>query len=45
MKTNSADLLILYMIIDPGIDRLETFKRILKRYPGQKTIIAIRRSI
>jgi len=22
MKTNSADLLILYMIIDPGIDNL-----------------------
>ncbi len=40
MKTNSADLLILDMIMDPGIDGLETFKRILKRYPGQKAIIA-----
>jgi two-component system, cell cycle sensor histidine kinase and response regulator CckA len=41
MKTNSADLLILDMIMDPGIDGLETFKKILKRYPGQKAIIAI----
>jgi CheY-like chemotaxis protein len=40
MKTSSADLLILDMIMDPGIDGLETFKRILKRYPGQKAIIA-----
>ncbi len=40
MKTSSADLLILDMIMDPGIDGLETFKRILKSYPGQKAIIA-----
>ena len=39
MKTNSADLLVLDMIMDPGIDGLETYKRILKHHPGQKAII------
>jgi two-component system, cell cycle sensor histidine kinase and response regulator CckA len=40
MKGNSADLLFLDMIMDPGIDGLETFKRILELHPGQKAIIA-----
>ena len=40
MKDNSVDLLILDMIMDPGIDGLETFKRILEFRPGQKAIIA-----
>ena len=40
MKTNSADLLILDMIMDPGIDGLQTYKDILKLHPGQKAIIA-----
>ena len=40
MKNNSADLLILDMIMDPGIDGLETYKRILEFHPGQKAIIA-----
>ncbi len=40
MKTHSADLLILDMIMDPGIDGLETYKKILKLHPGQKAIIA-----
>jgi len=39
MKENSADLLILDMIMDPGIDGLETYKRILEFHPGQKAII------
>jgi len=39
MKTNSADLLVLDMIMDPGIDGLETYKRILKLHPHQKAII------
>jgi len=39
MKSNSADLLVLDMIMDPGIDGLETYKRILKLHPGQKAII------
>ena len=40
MKGNSADLLVLDMIMDPGIDGLETYKRILELHPGQKAIIA-----
>jgi CheY-like chemotaxis protein len=37
---HSADLIVLDMIMDPGIDGLETFKRILKLHPGQRSIIA-----
>jgi CheY-like chemotaxis protein len=40
MKDNSVDLLVLDMIMDPGIDGLETYKRILDMHPGQKAIIA-----
>jgi PAS domain S-box-containing protein len=40
MKDNPTDLLLLDMIMDPGIDGLETYKRILDLYPGQKAIIA-----
>jgi PAS domain S-box-containing protein len=40
LKNHSADLLILDMIMDPGIDGLDTYKRILKIHPGQKAIIA-----
>ena len=32
--------LILDMIMDPGIDGLETYKRILELHPKQKAIIA-----
>jgi CheY-like chemotaxis protein len=39
IKDNSADLLVLDMIMDPGIDGLETYKRIHKLCPGQKAII------
>ena len=40
LKTSSVDLLLLDMIMDPGIDGLETYKRILKIHPGQKALIA-----
>ncbi len=40
LKNHSADLLILDMIMDPGIDGLETYRRISKLHPGQKAIIA-----
>jgi PAS domain S-box-containing protein len=39
MKNYKADLLVLDMIMDPGIDGLETYKRILKLHPDQKAII------
>jgi len=40
MKDNSADLLVLDMIMDPGIDGLDAYKKILELHPGQKAIIA-----
>ena len=40
MKEQSFDLVILDMIMDPGMDGLETFKQILQTTPDQKTIIA-----
>jgi PAS domain S-box-containing protein len=40
LKTNSADLLVLDMIMDPGMDGLDTYKRILQVNQGQKAIIA-----
>jgi len=40
LKHNKTDLLILDMIMDPGIDGLETYKRVRKLYPDQKAIIA-----
>ena len=40
LKRNPADLLLLDMIMDPGIDGLETYRRILQAHPNQKAIIA-----
>jgi len=40
MKDNPVDLLVLDMIMDPGIDGLDTYKKILKLHPKQKAIIA-----
>jgi two-component system cell cycle sensor histidine kinase/response regulator CckA len=40
VRHNQVDLLILDMIMDPGIDGLETFKRIIQFKPTQKVIIA-----
>jgi len=39
VKIRQPDLLVLDMIMDPGIDGLETYRRILESYPGQKAII------
>jgi PAS domain S-box-containing protein len=35
----AADLVVLDMIMDPGIDGLETYRRIREIRPGQKTVI------
>ena len=40
LKSNSADLVLLDMIMDPGIDGLNTYRRILEIHPAQKAIIA-----
>ncbi len=39
MRSNRADLIVLDMIMDPGIDGLETYKKILEMHPGQRAII------
>ena len=39
MRTHSAELLILDMIMDPGIDGLKTYTEILEIHPGQRAII------
>jgi two-component system, cell cycle sensor histidine kinase and response regulator CckA len=40
IRDNPADLLVLDMIMDPGMDGLDTFREILKVYPDQKAVIA-----
>ena len=40
LKNNSTDLVLLDMIMDPGIDGLDTYRQILKLHPKQKAIIA-----
>ncbi len=39
LQAHTVDLLILDMIMDPGIDGLETYERILKINPHQKALI------
>jgi CheY-like chemotaxis protein len=39
IKERKIDLLILDMIMEPGIDGLETYKRILRIHPAQKAIL------
>jgi two-component system, cell cycle sensor histidine kinase and response regulator CckA len=40
LRQHTADLVIVDMIMMPGIDGLETFRRIKSFYPSQKAIIA-----
>jgi len=40
LKNNSTALVLLDMIMDPGIDGLDTYRQILKFHPNQKAIIA-----
>jgi|WetSurMetagenome_2_1015567.scaffolds.fasta_scaffold25805_2 PAS domain S-box-containing protein len=39
LRTDKVDLLVLDMIMDPGIDGLETYKRIKQIHPLQKAVI------
>ncbi|MBU1054257.1 MAG: PAS domain S-box protein [Proteobacteria bacterium] len=39
LKENRADLILLDMIMDPGINGCETYEKILKVRPGQKAVI------
>jgi len=40
LNEHTVNLIQLDMIMDPGIDGLETYKKILEVHPGQKAIIA-----
>jgi PAS domain S-box-containing protein len=39
IKNNSADLVVLDMIMESGIDGLDTYKKIIEIHPNQKAII------
>jgi PAS domain S-box-containing protein len=39
LAADAADLIVLDMIMEPGIDGLETYRRILERHPCQKALI------
>ena len=39
LKAKKVDLLVLDMIMDPGMDGLDTYKKILEIHPEQKSII------
>jgi CheY-like chemotaxis protein len=39
LQSNKVDLVILDMIMDPGMDGLETYGKILEVIPGQKAVI------
>ncbi len=39
LGTHTVDLVVLDMIMDPGIDGLETYKRIIEMHPRQKAVI------
>ncbi len=40
LRNTRVDILVLDMIMSPGIDGLETYRRVLEIHPGQKAIIA-----
>ncbi len=39
LMSHSVDLVLLDMIMEPGIDGLDTYRRILELHPGQKALI------
>ncbi|MCG6536617.1 MAG: response regulator, partial [Syntrophales bacterium LBB04] len=39
LKEHEADLMLLDMIMDPGMDGLDTYKKVLEIHPRQKAII------
>jgi len=40
IRNNPVDVVVLDMVMDPGMDGLDTYKEIIKIRPDQKTIIA-----
>ncbi len=39
LRNHRADLVVIDMIMDPGMDGLDTYREILKIHPGQKAVI------
>ncbi|MCU0581983.1 MAG: response regulator, partial [Syntrophales bacterium] len=39
LEDHRVDLLVLDMIMDPGMDGLDTYRRVLERHPRQKAVI------
>ena len=39
MRTHRADLILLDMIMDPGINGLETCRQVLRMHPGQRVVL------
>jgi CheY-like chemotaxis protein len=39
LKDNTVDLILLDMIMDPGMNGLETYERIIEIHPDQKAVI------
>jgi signal transduction histidine kinase/HAMP domain-containing protein len=37
---NNVDLMVLDMIMDPGMDGLDTYRQVIQRHPHQKAIVA-----
>ncbi|MCD6533121.1 MAG: response regulator [Deltaproteobacteria bacterium] len=40
LQTHKVDLVLLDMLMDPGLNGLQTYAEIIKLYPGQKAVIA-----
>ena len=40
LKNHKIDLLLLDMIMEPGMDGLDTYRKVLEVHPGQKAVIA-----
>ena len=40
LEDHRCDLIVLDMIMDPGMDGLDTYRQIIERHPGQRAIIA-----
>jgi PAS domain S-box-containing protein len=39
LRAHRVDLLVLDMVMDPGIDGLETYRRLIRHHPHQKAVI------
>ncbi len=40
LSTNQVDLIVLDMIMEPGMDGLDTYRAVIEVHPGQKAVIA-----